>query len=400
MNTMEPAAKSRKPRRVGHFAHVSTSGATQERELYSAKEHRRRTGKSTLLRNLIVVVCVLAVGVGIWVNVPRIQGFLTQAFFKTTEIPAGQLREIRIPDGASAMGIAKILKDNDLITDQLAFIAAVEAKGATSSLKPGNYQLTTGLANERLVDQLVAGPAAMGIKLTIPEGLTIEQTAAVVEKACGIPADQFIKECHSANSYADQFPFLKDCPDNSLEGYLFPKTYQIPEGAAASDVVRLMLKQFQTETASLDLSYTASRDLSLRDVVIIASLVERETYQPDERPLVASVIMNRLRDKMKLQICSTVVYALGPNSRDWGVNPLLYADLEVDSPYNTYRIDGLPPGPICSPQLASLKAAAQPQETSYLYYVLTSKEGHHTFCKNAEEFEAANVVYRKVFGLN
>jgi UPF0755 protein len=235
------------------------------------------------------------------------------------------------------------------------------------------------------------------VKLTIPEGLTVEQTAAKVASTTGlnIKQEDFIALAYQADRYQAQYSFLEGAYNNSLEGFLYPKTYTIPTDATADYVIRVLLDQFVVETRALNLG-TASDQFSLSELVTIASLVEKETAQDAERGLVASVIYNRMQFGMRLQIDATVVYALGPT---YDGHPLLYADLEVDSPYNTYRVDALPAGPICSPQIKSIQAAANAPETEYFYYVLTSKDGTHTFCVNSEEFEAAKAIYMEVFGI-
>jgi UPF0755 protein len=317
----------------------------------------------------------------------------------TNKLSDGTKVEVTIAKNAGARDIAQTLESNGLINDSSAFLDAAKAKNKDTLLLPGKYVFTVGMTNEQLVDALAAGPSETGAKLTIREGLTIEQTAQVVEQTCGIPAADFTNLAHKADAYVKDYPFLDGVYNNSLEGFLYPATYSVPDGASADDVIRMLLTQFSVKTANVDWSYADSHGLSHKDVIAIASMIEREAGTEAERPLVSSVIYNRLALGMKLQICSTVVYVLGPDARDYGANPLLYVDLNVDSPYNTYLHDGLPPGPICSPRLSSIEAAAAPAQTKYLYYVLTSTDRTHTFCATAEEFEAANQVYREVFGI-
>jgi UPF0755 protein len=313
---------------------------------------------------------------------------------------AGREVSVFIPEGSTTSEIAKILHKQDVIAKESTFVQAVLARGVESRLLPGKYTLFTGLSDDEAIDVLIAGssPVAGGNKLTIPEGLTLEATAALVEKACGIPAADFIAEARSADKYVADYPFLAGVYNNSTEGFLYPKTYMIPEGESAEYVVRVLLDQFAIETAGLDMSYAAGKNLTLFDVVTIASMVERETATPEERALVSSVVYNRLHEGMYLQICATVVYAIGWDTYDG--HPLLETDLAIESPYNTYQNAGLPAGPICSPRIESIEAAAHPAETDYLYYVLTSEEGTHTFCVTYEEFEVANARYRELFGVS
>ncbi|MDR3036849.1 MAG: endolytic transglycosylase MltG [Coriobacteriales bacterium] len=310
---------------------------------------------------------------------------------------SGEQVEVFIPEGSTTSEIASILKDADVIAKESSFIAAVQKRAVENALLPGKYSLTTGMSDNEVIDALLSGanPVVLGNKLTIPEGLTLEATAERVEAACGIPAADFIAEARSADKYVEDYPFLQGVYNNSMEGFLYPKTYDIPVGSSASYVIRVLLDQFAIETADLDMSYAQERNLTLFDIVTIASMVENETAAPEERPLVSSVIYNRLHEGMPLQICATVIYAFGWDNYDG--HPLLESDLLIDSPYNTYQVSELPAGPICSPRLESIEAAAHPNETNYLYYVLTSKEGTHTFCETWEQFEEANARYHELF---
>jgi UPF0755 protein len=311
----------------------------------------------------------------------------------------GEQVSVFIPEGSSTAEIAQILKKTGVIASESSFVSTVKVRGVGSRLQPGSYLLVTGMSDGDVISALLAGPQALqeSDKLTIPEGLTLEATAARVEEACGIPAADFIAEAHSANKYLPDYSFLEGVYNNSLEGFLYPKTYMIPKGSNAEYVIRVLLDQFAIETANLDLSYAQSKNLTLYDIMIMASMIEKETAAPEERPLVSSVLYNRLHEGMYLQICATVVYAIGLENYDG--HPLLESDLAIESPYNTYLNPSLPAGPICSPHISSIEAAAHPSETDYLYYVLTSEDGTHTFCATYEEFEAANALYHELFNV-
>ena len=369
-------------------------GATRKRESYSRRDMMQQSGRSQLIRSIALVGLVAVIALGAYIAVPRIIGLFDQS----EELPTGDLVDVFIPEGASTREIAQALKDAGVISNVNDFVNACRQQGATNNLKPGSYELVTGMAMKDLIDSLVAGPPDNSIRLTIPEGLNIAQTAAIVEANCSIPAADFIAEAHNAAKYIEDYPFLEGCYDNSLEGFLYPKTYQIPPGKNAEYVIRKLLSQFAIETDGLDLSYAESRGLSLYDILVIASLVEKETYLPDERAKVSSVIYNRMDQGMLLQIDATIIYALADPERDYADKPLLNVDLDIESPYNTYRNAGLPAGPICSPQILSIQAAAQPEQTDYFYYVLTSKDGTHTFSVTYAEHEEAVKVYNQVFG--
>jgi UPF0755 protein len=350
------------------------------------------------VRNIAIIVVLLAVIGGLIYGGSKLAGMIGDGGSTAVVVEPGQEVTVFIPSGATTREIASILYDAGVIANRNDFIKVVKARNVEASLMPGEYTLLTGMTDDDVIDALVFGPLAVGNTLTVPEGLTIEQTADRVEAATGIPAADFIAEAYAADHYPE-YAFLEGVYNNSLEGYLFPKTYNIALDATASDIIRIMLDQFALETANLDLTWATEHNLTFAELVTTASMIEKETFQPDERPEVASVIYNRLRDGWRLQICATVVYVLGPDSRDFGAEPVNYDDLEVDSPYNTYQNDGLPPAPICSPSLESLQAAAAPASTEYFFYVLTSEDGHHTFCATQEEFDEATGVYAATFGL-
>lgn len=216
-------------------------------------------------------------------------------------------------------------------------------------------------------------------KVTIPEGLTNKQTAERVNKDSKsiITAVEFERAVEDG---VYDYSFLEGTNDN-LEGFLFPKQYDVTEQVSAYDLVDKMLSQFDKETRNLEWSKAAANGVTKYQVIIIASIVEKEAKVPEDRPIIASVIYNRLRAGMKLQLCSTVQYALG----EWKPS-LSYSDLDVDSPYNTYKVSGLPPAPICNPGFESISASLSPSATDYLYFILTSNDGHHSFTSDYNQF--------------
>lgn len=216
-------------------------------------------------------------------------------------------------------------------------------------------------------------------KVTIPEGFTNKQIAERVGSATeGFISKAAFEEAVAYGTY--DYSFLQESGGN-LEGFLFPKTYEVGEEDTADSLVNKMLAQFGEETAKLDWSAAAANGVTRYQVLIIASMVEKEAKVPQERPVIASVIYNRLRAGMKLQIDATVQYALG----EWKPT-LSYSDLEIDSPYNTYKVAGLPPAPICNPGFESISAALNPASTDYLYYILTSSDGNHSFTSDYNQF--------------
>jgi UPF0755 protein len=335
----------------------------------------------------VVVVLVIAAGVAAavgWYTFVRAEN----------DVPPGQPVQLEVPAGASTQQIAVLLTKAGVIRNSNMFRLEVRRAEADGKLRAGVYELATGMPDEMVIERLVTGPPVAYVTVTIPEGWRITQIAARLEEQAGIPAEEFVELATTgAQEFAADHPYLSDAYSGSLEGFLFPKTYRLEEGTTARDAVEVMLDQFDKEIADVDLAAAEERGLSLTELVTAASIVERETKLADERRLVSSVIANRLERDMRLQMCSTVVYVLNKNELR-----LTVAETKTKSPYNTYLHEGLPPGPIASPGLASLKAAASPAETDYIFYVLTGKDGSHTFAGSESEFLRAKQKSKEVFG--
>lgn len=352
----------------------------------ASRTPRRSSHSGSPLAVVAVVAAVVAVVAVIAFFIAPALG--TRLFNQREPIEAGLEVSVSIPEGASGDTIASALSEARVIDNPKDYYAAVERLDAAMAIKPGDYLFKTAQDPEDVVCQLVEGPNVAGVKLVVQEGLTVAQTAANVESTYGIPADEFIAQAKASN-YVDDYPFLKGAYDDSLEGYLYPKTYSLGAQPSVDAVIRALLDQFKKETAGLELSKGA-HGLDAQQIICLASLIERETAVESERPLVASVIYNRLKADMPLQIDAAIVYARGGGSQ--GVT---YADLEIDSPYNVYKNRGLTPGPICSPSISSIKAALQPASTDYLYYVASAAmDGTHRFTSDYDEF----LKYRDEYG--
>lgn len=343
----------------------------------SAIQPKKKGGAKVAIIVAIIVVVVAAV---LWFT--NIFGLLPSN--AKADVEPGVAVEVTIPQGSATKAISTILYDSDVIENENKFLAVVNDKGAASALKPGTYSLTTLMDTDELVNLLIKGPTFTGQKLTIPEGKSIEETSTLVEQATGISASEFLTAAKSAQNYSSNYPFLANCYNNSMEGYLFPKTYDIQKGDNADAVIKTMLDQFNSEISSLGISSSGANGHSLAEIVNVASMVQDETSVVDEMPKVASVIYNRLSQGIPLQIDATVVYALGESYT--GAGKVTYDDLEVDSPYNTYKNSGLPAGPINSPGSDALKAAANPENTSYLYYLSTNGSTTHQFFEDYDSF--------------
>ncbi len=310
-------------------------------------------------------------------------------FRPAVDVAAGASVTVTIPKGTSSSQVGRMLAARGIVANATMFDLRARTDGVASRLKAGTYTLVTGSDYAEVFGILEEGPPpVVYTKVTIPEGWTIGQVAARVESATGIPRAEFTTLATTGAKSFD-FAFLQSNTTGSLEGYLFPKTYEVKEKSTAADVIRMMLAQYEKETAGIDFTYAASKGVSQHGVVTIASIIEREASVAKDRPLVASVIYNRLAIHMRLQLDSTVMYVIGNK------NKLLLADLQAPSPYNTYLHEGLPPGPIASPGLTALQAAATPTKSKYLYYIMDHKDGSQSFAASYEEFLRLKAAARR-----
>lgn len=313
----------------------------------------------------------------------------------SSTVEAGQQVTLTIPEGSSGDSIASILSENHVIEDPSEYYAAVKKLNAEMSLKPGDYQFTTLQDPVQVVKQLVAGPNVQGVKLTVPEGKTVAQTAQIVEDVYGIPTADFIAQA-KASSYVADYPFLSEAAGDSLEGFLYPKTYSFSGTPTADQVIRAMLDQYRADVIdALDFSSGRSAinaayglDLSDYDVLILASVVEREGLHAEQRAHVASVFLNRLAGKGDfagrpyLESDATLMYETG--------GAVTAEDIKnIDSPYNSYKNGGLPPTPICSPSAEAIRATLDPTDSDDLYFYITQDEEYfsQTYDEHMQSWE-------------
>ncbi|MGQ9807227.1 MAG: endolytic transglycosylase MltG [Armatimonadota bacterium] len=299
--------------------------------------------------------------------------------------PTGGTDEVivRIPQGATDRQVASILHQHRLIRSRTAFGIIRHIGYEGRPFIPGVYRIRQDTRLFTILDRLVNGDIATQ-KVTIPEGFTIRQIARRLDEHQVTDAAVFLD---LASSGASRFGI--ETPTGSLEGYLFPDTYFLPFDTSAEQVIRRMLDNLERRVVRPHGKEIRRSGRTLHEILTIASLIEREARLPEDRPLIASVIENRLRLGMPLQIDATILYAQGQHK-----SRVLYRDLDVESDYNTYRNRGLPPGPIANPGLACIEAALRPAQTDYLYYV-AAPDGSHLFAVTFEEHRA-NI--RKVRG--
>ena len=301
-------------------------------------------------------------------------------------LPVGGAERItvQIPRGASTREIGHILAARGVVRSSLGFGLLARATGKSGSLKPGAYDLSPAMTPLAVMDKIARGEVCAKW-ITFPEGFTIRQVAERLEAEEFGKADSFWRLArYGGASFSTGFPH----PAGSLEGYLFPDTYLLSIGISEEAVIREMLDCFERKVATPLAAEISRSGMSLHEVLTVASLIEREARIPKDRSLISAVLHNRLRRNMRLECDASVLYALGRHK-----SRVLYKDLTVDSPYNTYLHGGLPPGPIANPGLASIKAALHPAQVDYLYYV-ARPDGSHIFSRTMAEHQRARAVAR------
>lgn len=297
----------------------------------------------------------------------------------------GKPVRVTVPPGATLASAADSLARAGVIGSPQLFRLYAKVKGGDRSIKAGTYMLRRGSSWASALDALRGGKGLVSV-VTVPEGFALSQIAPLLATKLGVPAESIDVAVRDT-----ALRHRLDVPTATVEGYLFPDTYIFPERTTARAAVATMIKRFEQVwepqwTARLD-----SIPLSKHDVVTLASLVEKEARRSEERPVIAAVYLNRLRDRMLLQADPTVQYALGQHQ-----SRVLYKHLEVESPYNTYKHPGLPPGPIASPGRASLVAALYPANVPYKFFVALP-DGHHEFRVDFAGHEQARREARKAW---
>ena len=337
----------------------------------SQREAARRGGHSGRGVVIGVVAAVVVLVIAGFLIVPRLFGPKADQASLPNQ---GSQVEVVIADGSGANAVASSLKDAGVIASTDEFLTEVQRQKADSLLKSGSYVFTVGQDLDSIISQLTSGPNSTNGRLTVPEGLTVKQVAALVAQALPISADDFVAQAKASN-YVGDYDFLANAADDSLEGFLCPKTYDFSgqDNVTADTVIRAMLDQYRSDVSSLDFAsgeaLIADRygiTMSDYDILKLASIVEREAVTEGQRPKVASVFFNRMRDGMALQSDATMMYVTG--------GEVTADDLKTESPYNTYLNTGLTPTPICTPSVESIKATLAPDDTDYLYFYITQTD--------------------------
>ena len=286
---------------------------------------------------------------------------------------------VEIPSGSGVADIRRRLIDAGVVRDEFTFSAALWWSGEARTLQAGEYRFDQPMSPVAVIQKIGRGDVFTQ-RITFPEGMTVDEMARLYESRKFGTAASFLRAAGDASRVRDLDPQATD-----LEGYLFPETYAVPRGVPASRLVGMMVDRFlATYTPQMRRS-AEMQGMTTRQVLSLAALVEKETAKADERPMVAAVYRNRLRIGMPMQADPTVVFALQKAERYDG--NIRREDLQIDSPYNTYRYPGLPPGPIAAPGKASIEAALAPADVPYLYFV-SRNDGSHVFAETLAEHNA------------
>ena len=329
--------------------------------------------KQTMIINIVIVLIVFGVFAGgIWAYT-----FYTD---KVNEKPALAWEGlVEIPSGTTTTGIGRILEDEGVIANADTFIWYCKINKFDGRLKAGKYKLDSKMSLEEIATTLLEGREHL-VSIMVPPGRRIEETAFDVEKSGVFTAKEFLAACENGDPHGR-------IPDAySLEGYLYPETYMVSPSTSVEEFVAIMVDKYFEVMDETALSELKTMGITERDALIIASIVEREAMKDNERPKVAAVFYNRMDQKMRMESCATVIYAIG-----YVPDELSQQDIETNSPYNTYKVAGLPPGPICSPGEASLEAAIRPANVDYLFFA-SNGDGTHTFTTSYAE----HVAHRRI----
>lgn len=302
---------------------------------------------------------------------------------ETSSSDAAATVTVRIKQGMSATQVGQALEQSGVIDSSTAFVSLVRSRGTENSLRPGTYKFQKGTKLETIVAQLETGEGAVGIKVTLAEGLAIDQVGALLTKGGKVDGGAYVSLSKQPSKFILPTVGGTTVTVTTMEGLLFPSTYLLEEGVTdqATALIKAQLTAFGSKTSSLPWSNATQLGISPYQVLIIASMIEKEAKIADERPKVAAVIYNRLKKGMTLGIDATIRYALNK----W-TGPLTNSDLAINSPYNTRIKNGIPPTPICNPGMAAIRAALEPANVNYLYYVLSDTQGHHFFTASYQEF--------------
>ena len=314
---------------------------------------------------------------------------LASRFADSPETVSARTVVFTIPAGATTADIGRDLKELKLIQSEVLFEVLVARRDLDGQLRQGAFMLRPNMSLDEILDTFRQA-AVVEQTITFPEGWRLEEMASRIGGQTDIDQAEFLQiATEESSSFAGDFSFIEMLPPgHSLEGYLFPDTYQVDSGTTARDLVRRMLQRFEQVVDASLRSAAAEAGLDVHELITLASIIEREAMRDDERALISGVFHNRLAQGVLLQADPTVQYVLGQDGSGgrWWKRDINRSDLQTPSKYNTYVTGGLPPGPIAAPGLKSITAAANPADTSYLFFVARG-DGSHEFARTNEEHE-------------
>ncbi|CAH2212913.1 endolytic transglycosylase MltG [Tepidibacter aestuarii] len=287
---------------------------------------------------------------------------------------------VDIKKGSSLDSVSEILFEKKLIKNKLFFKITAKVNNMDTGIKAGLYKINQSYSNKEILDILNSGKVYKDlVKITIPEGFEAHQIADRISDSGLVDKGKFMDLVNNPSIFSENYTFLNEEDILSLEGYLFPDTYFFDKNYSEEDIINVMLKRFDQIYTDEYKKAQNEKNLTLNQVITLASIVEREARLDKERSIIAGVFYNRININMPLQSCATVQYILGERKSNLSFN-----DIKIDSPYNTYKNSGLPPGPIASPGKKSIEAALYPENVDYLYFV-AKKDGSHSFSKTYNE---------------
>lgn len=361
---------SSKNNRAARHAHAR---AREEFKTYDTSAIKPKQSKAPAIIALVVIFAAVAIIAVV---------LMRSCAYEPDLLPPTQEAIVIVEEGEAAKSVGAKLADERLVASQRSFTDLVNSRGAAGSIIPGTYLFKGGMSADEILDALLEGPASTADILTVYEGMTRANIATAVEEATmgRITTQEFLDASDDAEVYAPRYPFLESAGDASLEGFLFPKTYDITATDNATSVVRMMLDQFRTEIEGLDMSYPESLGMTLYDTVNLASIVQREGTG-DIFGTIASVFYNRLNsDSPYLQSDATTAYEVGHDPSG--------EEVHADTPYSTYTHAGLPPTPIGNPSIEALQAVCSPESTDYMYFY-SYDDGTTAFSRTYDEHKAA-----------
>lgn len=362
----------------------------------SSKNKGRKKRKRKVKKYPIIILCLLLIiGISISLVSYNYYSLYQKGGIKPNKNSLGQDVNISIKMGTTTKQISEALKEANIVDNSLFFYLKAKNDGVYQNFQAGDFVLNTSMEYNQIIETLQKTQQSKQLKLLVKEGQTQEDIANTLDEHGIVSYDEFMNACNTLNF---DYDFLKDLPKDTartskLEGYLYPDTYYLSENETAESIINKLLSRFDELYTDDMVKKAENMGLTTDEVITIASIIEREVKYKPEKNIVASVVYNRLKQNIKLQMDATVLYAKKEHS-----DRTLISDTKIESPYNTYYINGLPVGPISNPSIDTIEAVLNPANTDYLYYVVKdTNTGEHFFTSDYNEFLKAKDEYVKKF---